>query len=280
MVCRFFAVAVTICCSSVFSAIAQPVPQWSGLYLGVNTGGSLGIGNGDAAALFTTPTALGRAGGSTVLFEDSLKHAAPGWEIGGQLGYNWQIASWVVGVEADWQWALQHDTTHVGCSTPDTAAMFFAFAGSAFGECLTDAKKITNLGTARARGGYLINQALWYATGGLAWGTVEDSYSFFGTCNPTIAACAGALTGPFLPTTASFSQTRVGWTLGAGVESKLWWDRWSVKLEYLFVDLGTSRDAFNIATNPAFSPVASSAAVTTSSHLTDHIVRVGLNYHL
>ena len=54
---------------------------------------------------------------------------------------------------------------------------FVSIFGTAFGQCLTDEQKLTNLGTARARGGVLINQSLWYVTGGLAWGTVKDSYT-------------------------------------------------------------------------------------------------------
>jgi outer membrane immunogenic protein len=41
----------------------------------------------------------------------------------------------------------------------------------------------------------------------------------------------------------SFSDTRGGWTLGGGVETALI-GNWSAKLEYLYVDLGTTTNSF------------------------------------
>ena len=64
-----------------------------------------------------------------------------------------------------------------------------------------------------------------------------------------------------------------------GVETKLD-SRWSAKLEYLYVDLGTINQTYGIALNGAFGPAVTSgtASVTSSSHIVDNIVRVGLNY--
>jgi outer membrane immunogenic protein len=131
----------------------------------------------------------------------------------------------------------------------------------------------------RARAGTLVSESLWYVTGGFAWGTVKDNDAFNGFANPVIFP--GALQpGPFLPSAASFSATRTGWTVGAGVETKLG-GGWSAKLEYLFVDLGTLTQTYGIAINPAFGPAFTTggvASVTSSLHITDNIVRAGLNY--
>ena len=118
-----------------------------------------------------------------------------------------------------------------------------------------------------------------YATGGLAWGTVKDSYAYNGSANPVIFP-AVLQPGPFLSSAASFSSTRTGWTVGAGVETKLG-GGWSAKLEYLYVDLGTVTDTLPIAINPAFGPAfntGGAASARTSSHVTDNIIRVGVNY--
>ena len=50
---------------------------------------------------------------------------------------------------------------------------------------------------------YALDDSLWYATGGFAWGTVKDNYAFNGFANPAIFP--GALQpGPFLPSGANF----------------------------------------------------------------------------
>jgi hypothetical protein len=68
--------------------------------------------------------------------------------------------------------------------------------------------------------------------------------------------------------------------VGAGVETRLG-GGWSAKAEYLYVDLGDVSETFPIPINPAFGPGfnnGGAASATTTSHVTDHIVRVGLNY--
>jgi outer membrane immunogenic protein len=109
---------------------------------------------------------------------------------GGQIGYNWQVhPNWVLGVEADIQ----------GSGANDTFAAY----------------KFSNpwFGTVRGRVGYAMNNVLFYATGGLAYGGVNVDF------------------GPF-----NEWQTHLGWTAGAGVEVGLT-PNWSAKAEYLYVRL-------------------------------------------
>ena len=65
---------------------------------------------------------------------------------GGQIGANWQIGTWVLGLEADIQGSGANDT----------------FAGYKFSNPW--------FGTVRGRGGYAMNNVLLYITGGLAYG--------------------------------------------------------------------------------------------------------------
>lgn len=120
-----------------------------------------------------------------------------GWLAGAQLGYNHQVGSFVLGAEGDLNWA---DLS--GSAVCHTAPQ-------------TCSSKVNWLGSARARAGFAANNILFYGTGGFGFGGLK------------LRDTAGA----------SASETRVGWSAGAGVEYAV--DRnWSVKAEYLHYDLG------------------------------------------
>jgi outer membrane immunogenic protein len=101
-----FSVVATICLGSVASAADLPMkapppapvvaPGWTGFYLGLNAGGSIGVDSTSQAATFTS-TALGTNG----LLNSSSRLSPTGWLAGGQIGYNWQVSPlWVLGLEA------------------------------------------------------------------------------------------------------------------------------------------------------------------------------------
>lgn len=96
-------------------------------------------------------------------------------------------------------------------------------------------------GTLRARAGFTADASLFYVTGGLAYGDVN-------------ARGVGVGSG---------SDWRFGWTVGAGVETMLS-QNWTAKLEYLYADLGDA--------------TFYTSAAPVRADLTNHIVRVGLNY--
>ncbi|MEP7031273.1 MAG: outer membrane protein [Pseudolabrys sp.] len=130
-----------------------------------------------------------------------------------------------------WVWGLEGDFDYSGMKgTNDTVCA---------PSCET---KNTWLGTGRVRLGYAgWNGWLPYITGGAAIG------------NLTIAQGA------------SFSKTKVGWTAGAGLEYALL-SNWSVKGEYLYVDLGNS-------TCPA-----TDCGAPIDFTFKAHLVKLGLNY--
>src|ERR1700727_786204 len=69
--------------------MVSPAYDWSGFYIGANGGwGQTHDDRGNA----TTGLALG-------------SHDADGGTIGGQIGYRWQTAGWVFGLEAQGNWA-------------------------------------------------------------------------------------------------------------------------------------------------------------------------------
>jgi len=94
------------------------------------------------------------------------------------------------------------------------------------------------LGTARGRLGYAFDRFLPYVTGGAAFGNIKTAKTGIGSAD----------------------ESRVGWTLGGGVEYGLS-GPWSIKAEYLYVDLGNG----------------GSIGGSTASFRTS-IVRAGINY--
>ena len=133
---------------------------------------------------------------------------------GGQIGYNWQRSQWLFGLETDFQGSGERGSS-TACGV----------AGCPAGSTITTADyRLDWFGTARGRIGYLPSQrVVLYGTGGLAYGALRTNLT---------SGVVGIGTG-----TSSTDDTRVGWTVGVGAEAALD-QHWSVKLEYLYVDLG------------------------------------------
>src|SRR6202035_2188892 len=165
-----------------------------------------------------------------------------GFTGGGQLGYNFQFQSLVAGLEADLQYTGVDGTRSV-ISQVDLNP----YAQSVDSHWL---------GTTRGRLGFAYGPWLIYGTGGLAVAHVGYNDNFLGRHG----------VGPI---NSSSNYTAVGWTAGGGAEW-MFAPRWSAKVEYLFVDLGSQTDS---ATN------AVGRAVLTHTHsLTEDIARIGVNY--
>ena len=115
------------------------------------------------------------------------------------------------------------------------------YAGPLTGDFLTVNGKnsLTWLGTTRARVGFVAtpdNRLMIYATGGVAYGGGNSQFSAF-----------DATTGSFW--SGNPSSTRVGWTIGGGVEYAIT-NNITIKGEYLYADLGSSN--FNSARKRCF----------------------------
>jgi outer membrane immunogenic protein len=203
-----------------------PFYSWAGPYLGLSGGFAWGHSNQTDPGFFI-PT--GGGGGGPV---GDGSFSLNGGLIGGGGGYNLQYGQWVFGLETDYSWA---DITG---SSSGCGAVFISHT------CST---QVDSLGTFRGRFGYTLGtQGTWllYATGGLAYGELKGSDSLFN---------------------ASGSDFRAGWTVGAGVETALA-QHWTVKGEYLYVDLGHAV-LFNAA-----------PGVPETVSFTANVFRVGVNY--
>src|SRR6516165_9611557 len=114
--------------------------------------------------------------------------------------------------------------------------------------------KVEGVGTIAARLGVAFDRVLFYGKGGGAW--ASDKYS---------------LTSPnatLLPT-FNGSETKWGWMVGAGVEYAFY-DNWSAKIEYNYMNLRTSNLQFTDATGSFF--------LNSTLQQQLHVVKAGINY--
>jgi len=230
-------------------AVAPPAPvfNWNGFYVGGNAG------------IAWSSTLVGYSGGPGTAaffanneFPTSLAPGAGGYLGGAQLGYNWQLSpAWLVGLEADIQGGNYKGNADITLTTFTTSV-----------------EQHSNwFGTVRGRVGVLVGpNILFYGTGGFAYGQTEASQSAIAT-GFTLATCPATL-----PCAAgSATTTRYGWSAGAGIETMVA-PNWTVRAEYLYVDLGTQSLT---VTTPVFAPPVT---FTSSNPFRENILRIGFNY--
>ena len=233
-----------------------PVWSWTGFYIGGNIGYSWGQSKTDAT--FTN------AATGAVLGTASDKFDLNGVIGGVQLGYNWQTGLWVWGIETDFQGSGEKGSTNFLCGTTGTTCSpgNTAIPGGTAPVSASFNQKIEWFGTLRGRVGYTVTpDILFYATGGLAYGSIKTDGVLTGYNAGGIAVGTGFSNG----------TTKAGWTVGAGIEGRVS-GNWTVKGEYLYMDLGTaSGNAVTVGTLPLIN-------LGYNSKITDHILRVGFNY--
>jgi iron complex outermembrane receptor protein len=232
-----------------YKALPAAAWNWAGLYVGGNAGYSSGRA--------ITDTSLSDFATEEPLFGFTTNSDLNGAIFGVQAGHNWLANIWLVGIEGDVQHARQRggasglcplDVCPVPADAPVTTSLDY---------------KLGWFATLRGRlGAVLAPDAMVYVTAGIAAATIKIDGTlagFDGAGNPSNAAITNHL-------------TRVGWTLGAGIEARLI-GNWTGKVEMLHMDFGS------IATVPAIAPDATVAAVL-NTRITDNILRVGMNYRL
>jgi outer membrane immunogenic protein len=253
-----------------------PVYNWTGWYAGVNVGASFGTTKtdfnvsplfGNNGPLFQLTPGLG--------FSDQTYPAA--FIGGGQIGYNWQYSPViVVGLEADFQGSTERETTNltqpISAFPPSTSLP----GGAAVRDYTT---QIDWFGTVRPRIGYVWGDGtvFSYVTGGLAYGEVKIN----GTNSVSLILTSSPMGAGLLSVTRTFEHSNVntGWVVGTGTEGKLLIPGWTYKIEGLYMDLGTLDASSPGGIFGTFSnAVTSGGQVTTHTHFTDTILRVGLNY--
>jgi len=177
--------------------VIATIDNWSGFYVGFNAGG------GSSRDRWNLLTNGGVAVNPAMANEGTTN--AGGAAVGGQIGYRYQLANWVFGVEAQGDWS--------------------SFKGSnrnLIVPTLTDRTRVNGFGLFTGQVGYSWNPSfLAYLKGGAA---------VVGDRSDTFTTATGALVD-------RANTTRWGGTVGAGLEYAFA-PNWSVGVEYDHLFMG------------------------------------------
>ena len=188
--------------------VVVPVFTWTGFYVGVNAGYGWNTNNNNNAFNYYAPVA------SQYLWTGGGSSNDGGFVGGGQIGYNYQIGQFVIGAEADIQYADMGGKNHFGYGN----------------------QGMDWFGTVRARAGVAIDRALIYVTGGFAYGGGNNGNGTY-------------YNGAFI---SNSDSTTTGWTVGGGVEYAFT-DNLTAKIEGLYVNLGNNGNNSAYVWNNAYS---------------------------
>jgi len=215
---------------------APPPLTWTGCYIGANVGGAWGR--------FELEGPLG----------GTASRSGAGFAGGGQIGCDYQFAGgWVIGFRNMFDGTTNsRDRTFTVTTATGTATGAAEFHNRWF-DALT------------GRIGYSWQpNSLLYFQGGAVWSRVETDLTVVSTPFVVVAL-------PFNgTTTASFSDTKTGWTVGGGWEYRFS-PNWSVFIEGNYYDFGT-RDRVVVT------PVACPAGCAFSGKTTAATALIGVNY--
>jgi outer membrane immunogenic protein len=250
-----------------------PAFTWTGLYGGVNIGYAFGDSSRETGGLgyLTGIPVVGAAPVTLAPFGSSWSvgqnlHGVAG---GAQLGYNYQFNPWLVlGAEADIQAtdAVSHSNSAIG----------LADATGTHLQTMNSTKNVDWFGTVRGRVGFTLPSMpnlMVYGTGGFAYGQVVNNVGFADNfLNQGGISAIGH---------GYYDNTRVGWTAGGGIEwSPSMFPSWSLKAEYLYVDLGsTTANSVPLNALPGVAAGIPMFAATHNSPTRFQTVRAGINWH-
>jgi outer membrane immunogenic protein len=213
------------------------------------------------------------------------------YTIGPFVGYRVQWGNWVVGVEGDWSYKSSES------SLSQSSAASIAVTGSNYvrTDQFSGSVRQKSDSSIRARVGTLVTPwSLLYVTGGVAFAEISGSFAYGGSLflcpggSSSAASCVTpSSTSVATATTAvTWSDTRVGSTVGAGWETEIA-PRWKARAEYRYTDFGTYTKTFGLATRcTGSSGAASSCTGTPSSSVSIdlkesfHTFRIGLAFDL
>jgi outer membrane immunogenic protein len=245
------AIAADLPRKSVAPVFSQaPAFSWTGFYAGLAGGAQFSDNKWNTTGRAINPAGLLGAPGAN---DNPTGFNQTGFQATAFVGYNYQInQSFVAGIEADIGGSFGGKKSIYGI--PGT------FAGSyPVGSVDATTAELGLNGSIRGRLGFLVMPtAMIYGTGGVAFQQAKYGVS-----------CARATPGWCLADRSQTeSDTRIGWTLGAGIEAQLF-GNWLGRVEYRYADFGNKTLNFFPSTIDA---------VTARTSLKTHTVQAGIAY--
>jgi outer membrane immunogenic protein len=230
--------------------VAAPAFSWTGCYIGAHVGYGWGRNTNDFGNAIAS--GLTEIEGFPAEF-GPFNHNTSGGVAGGQAGCNYQFQpNWLIGVEGElfWSGIKGSSTAPEDGADPGT---FSRFQSSNRWD-----------GDFAVRAGFVSGVDLFYGKVGVAVGSFKytewhDDFLSTHAC-PNFGTCS-----------VTFNNTRAGLLLGAGWEHAFVGTHWSFKVEYDYINYGSTNIPY---------PSAGALIQNFSVKDTKQIVQVGVNFKL
>jgi outer membrane immunogenic protein len=234
--------------------VAAPAFSWTGCYVGAHAGYGWGRNTND----FGNAIASGATENEGFPAEfGPFNHNTSGGVAGGQAGCNYQPSpNWLIGVEGELFWSGIKGSSTAPEDGVDPGA-FSRFQSSNRWD-----------GDFALRAGFVSGVELFYGKVGVAVGSFKytETHDDF----PTTHSCFLIAPGSGI-CSATVNNTRAGLLLGAGWEHAFIGTHWSFKVEYDYINYGSTTIPY---------PSAAAAIQNFSVKDTKQIVKVGVNFRL
>jgi len=266
------AASATLLLAGVAAPALAQTPDWSGPYIGV-FGGFVQPDDEDTETIVfdrnldgtfgeQVTTSAGANAFSPGFCGDQIDQGTfcdddgSGVEGGVKLGYDMQFGNWVIGGVGELAGVDVEDSATAFSTTP----AYYSFT-----------RKLKHMAALRARVGYAAGNALIYATGGPAYGKVDNKFATSNTANRF--------------TVQTDEDDADGYQFGGGLEWRLA-PSLTVSGEYIYSDLETGDYTIRVASNgttPATNPFILAPNTTgtdmrrDSDSFKSHAFRIGMN---
>ena len=235
-----------------YVAAVVPYTTWTGCHVGGAVGTEWGR---DPGYTSTSQSGITFAPGVVVFPGQQIANGFDmnGFNGGFYAGCDYQAGAWVFGFEGDWSTVNKDGQALANPFNTNIGPLAFTVP-------VAYSAKERWFSTARGRLGYAVDKWLFFVSGGAAWAKIDSDA--FATITPFGA-----------PFHISQSDTRTGWTVGAGAEYALSYG-WSIRSEYLYIRIP------NYTTFTPGQPGNPGSTFPTflSTRLENHVLRSGLTY--